>query len=79
MTSQGDVSQAILAIGRQDIDPQGLSPPPGAKVIDASSDHLIVHTAQHKLAVGTEMRFQLNYSALTRAMTSSFVSKVMTV
>lgn len=75
VVDQGEILQAILAIGRQDIDPQGLTPPPGVKVIDASSDHLIVQSVQHKLVVGKEMRFQLNYSALTRAMTSSFVTK----
>ena len=73
---QGDILQAILAIGRQDIDPQGLYPPPGVKVIDASSDHLIVQSVKHKLEVGKEITFQLNYSALTRAMTSSFVTKL---
>ena len=30
-----------------------------------------------RLAVGAEITFQLNYSALVRAMTSPFVSKVM--
>lgn len=74
-TDQGNVSQAILAIGRQDIDPQGLTPPPDINIIDASSDHLIVQSTQNDLVVGTELAFQLNYSALTRAMTSPFISK----
>lgn len=72
-----DIAQAILAIGRQDIDPQGLVAPAGITVIDASSDHLVVQC--NKLpAVGTELTFQVNYSALTRAMTSPFVKKKMT-
>lgn len=77
LTDRGNISQAILAIGRQDIDPQGLGPPPGIKVIGASSDHLIVQSDRNDLAVGTEMVFQINYSALTRAMTSPFVAKEM--
>ena len=73
---RGDIAQAILAIGRQDIDPQGLSAPPGITIIDSSSDHLIVR-CDRLLAVGTELPFQINYSALTRAMTSPFVRKKM--
>jgi len=70
----GDIAQAILAIGRQDIDSHGLSAPPGIEIIDSSSDHLIVR-CDSLLAVGTELSFQMNYSALTRAMTSPFVEK----
>ena len=74
-TDRGDISQAILAVGRQDIDPSGLRPPPGMKVLEASSDHLIVDSGPGLLAVGSEIRFDLNYSALVRAMTSPFVAK----
>jgi predicted amino acid racemase len=73
---RGDICQAILAIGRQDTDPGGLSTPPGITMLGASSDHLIVDTADH-LPIGTEVRLQLNYSALLRAMTSPFVAKVL--
>jgi len=72
----GYIAQAILAIGRQDIDSHGLIPVPGIVILDASSDHLIVQSDGSKLTVGTELPFQLNYSALTRAMTSPFVTKV---
>jgi len=72
-TDRGKISQAILAIGHQDTDPQGLQPPPGVEILGASSDHLIVKSS---LPVGTEMTFQLNYSALLRAMTSPFIVKV---
>lgn len=71
---RGEVTQAILAIGRQDIDPQGLVAPEGISIIDASSDHLIVQ-CDSMPAVGTELSFNINYSALTRAMTSPFVEK----
>jgi len=72
----GNIAQAILAIGRQDIDPQGLRAPAGITIIDASSDHLIVQ-CDSLPTVGTELPFQINYSALTRAMTSPFVDKRM--
>jgi len=71
------ISQAILAIGRQDIDPSGLSPPPGTEILGTSSDHLILDTGRHHYSVGTEITFQINYSALLRAMTSPFVAKTL--
>lgn len=75
----GNITQAILAIGRQDIDPDGLLPPLGLKILAASSDHLVVDASNYPevIKVGTEISFQLGYSALLRAMTSPFISKVM--
>ncbi len=69
---RGDISQAILAVGRQDTDPDGLCPPPGVEILGASTDHLIVES---DLSCGAEIMFQLNYSALGRAMTSPFVTR----
>lgn len=73
----GSIRQSILAIGHQDIDPDGLEPPPGIRILAASSDHLVVDSSSYDgpLTVGTEIAFQLNYSALLRAMTSPFVTK----
>ncbi len=73
---RGPISQTILALGRQDTDPEGLSPPPGNRVIDASSDHLLVESSARAPEVGSEMRFGLNYSAMARAMASPFVARV---
>ncbi|RKX36979.1 MAG: alanine/ornithine racemase family PLP-dependent enzyme [Verrucomicrobia bacterium] len=72
----GHIQQAILAIGRQDIDPLGLEPPHGIEILEASSDHLVVRSSRFNHPVGTEIAFQPNYSALLRAMTSPFVSKI---
>ena len=71
---RGITSQAILALGRQDVDPSGLEPPEGIALLGASSDHLLLDTAGAHLAIGSEVRFLLNYSALLRAMTSPFVA-----
>jgi predicted amino acid racemase len=73
---RGDVSQVIFALGRQDTDPAGLHPPPGIELLGASSDHLVAASGRDRPAVGGETRFQLDYSALLRAMTSPFVSKI---
>ena len=75
-SDRGDISQTILAIGRQDTDPSGLESPPGIEILGASSDHLIVDSGHNHFSVGEEIEFQLNYSALVRAMTSPFVAKV---
>ena len=75
LTDRGEVRQMILAIGRQDIDPSGLQPPAGYTVMGASSDHLILESSGDGLPVGAEVPFQLNYSALVRAMTSPFITK----
>ena len=73
---RGTIAQEILAIGQQDIDPDGLKPPCGIKIQGASSDHLILDSSDHAHSVGSELDFQLNYSSLVRAMTSPFVTKV---
>ncbi len=72
---RGVISQAIVALGHQDIDPTGLQAPAGLSILGASSDHLILSAGQTRISVGSEVRFQVNYSALLRAMTSPFVAK----
>lgn len=73
---RGTIWQTIVAIGHQDTDPAGLAPPDGIDFLGASSDHLIA-AGSRRLSIGSEIAFQLNYSALVRAMTSPFVAKVM--
>ncbi|MDB4324725.1 alanine/ornithine racemase family PLP-dependent enzyme [bacterium] len=76
VADRGDIHQMILAIGQQDTDPGGLGAPPGIEVLGSSSDHLVVECRSNGLPVGAEVGFQLNYSALLRAMTSPYVTKV---
>jgi predicted amino acid racemase len=70
----GAIHQVLLALGRQDVDPDDLVGPVGMTILGASSDHLVLDAADHDLAVGDEVTFQLGYSALVRAMTSPFVT-----
>ena len=72
-TDRGDIWQTIVAIGHQDTDPNGLVPPPGATILGASSDHLVLETAC-RVDPGQLMTFLPDYSALLRAMTSPFVA-----
>ncbi len=76
-SDSGPTSRAIAAIGRQDIDPAGISPPPGFKIIGTSSDHLVLDVGSDNVCVGDEITFQIDYSAFLRAMTSPFVGQVM--
>lgn len=73
-TTTGTIRQAILALGRQDVDLDGLHPPPGIEILGMSSDHLVVDVGDHEVAVGQEVRFSLGYGALVRAATSPFVT-----
>ena len=77
-TGMDSRSQAILAIGRQDVDPDGLTPPAGVILRGASSDHLVIEVADASVTVGDELSFGLDYGALLRAATSPFVTKVAT-
>ena len=70
------VRQAIVALGRQDTDPDGLAPPPGITVLGMSSDHLVLDVGDHVVSVGDELAFGLGYGALLRAATSPFVEKL---
>lgn len=70
--------RAILAVGKQDIDYQGLYPKQkGVQVLGASSDHLITDITDYELEleIGDILEFKLNYSAMLRAMTSQYITK----
>jgi len=74
---RGTIAQVIVALGEQDTDPAGLEPPAGLTVLGASSDHLVLDAGGHRLVAGDEISFGLDYSALVRAMTSPFVSRLL--
>lgn len=71
--------RAILAIGRQDVVPEGLLPlDRGVRILGASSDHMVIDVTDlnRSLAVGDELSFLPNYAALLAAVTSPYVSEV---
>ncbi|NIA13457.1 MAG: alanine/ornithine racemase family PLP-dependent enzyme [Nitrospiraceae bacterium] len=72
---KGSVSKAILGIGRQDVDPSGITPRIAVECLGASSDHLILDAKDTGIVVGSEVTFDVDYSALLRAMTSPYVAK----
>lgn len=74
-TDIGNINRIIIGIGEQDVDTKAITPRINAKVIGASSDHLILHSKNH-IEVGKEIEFDINYSALLRLSTSPYVKKV---
>ena len=77
LINKGARKRAILAVGRQDISPQGLIPiNEGVTIEGASSDHLVLDVTEAEgIGLGTEIKFRLQYGALLRAMTSPYVEK----
>lgn len=61
-------TRLILALGHQDTDISGLSMPLGHRLIGATSDHLVIGMSLSTAKIGSEVRFQMNYNALMRAM-----------
>ena len=72
--NDGDIHQAILALGRVDTDPDGLVAPAGIRVLGASSDHLVLDAGTRACPVGSEVTFEPDYSALVRAAASPYVT-----
>lgn len=73
---EGLMNRAILAIGLQDVDPQGCLPlTPNIRIIGTTSDHMVVDTGNTKLEVGQIVEFRLHYRALLRLMISPYVEK----
>jgi len=73
----GEHLRAILAVGRQDTNHDGLTPlDEGVFVIGASSDHLIVDITDAKpMKVGDVLDFSLSYGAVLAGFTSRYVNR----
>lgn len=77
-TQRGESLRALLNVGREDIDVQGITPlDERLVVLGASSGYLAVDVsdATKHIKVGDTIAFTLNYSALLTAMTSVYVKK----
>ena len=78
LEDRGKVARALLNVGREDIDAEGLIPhDQGLAVLGATSGYLAVDVsgAAGSVRVGDELAFSLNYGALLAAMTSEYVKK----
>ncbi|KAF7788823.1 hypothetical protein PRUB_a1900 [Pseudoalteromonas rubra] len=75
ITDKGDVNQALVALGRQDVDLKGLTPPRGLSIVSSCSDHLVLESTGVPLKIGQEIEFNIDYVGLLSAMTSPYVQK----
>lgn len=76
---KGIRTRAICAIGRQDIDVEGLIPDEKTiSILGASSDQLIldVTDCDRVYKVGDNVSFKLTYSGILSSMTSEYVTKM---
>ncbi len=75
----GIIKRAIVAIGKQDVDPSAIYPlETDVEIIGASSDHMIMDVSKsvREYNVGDVLRFGLKYGGLLSLMTSMYVDKV---
>lgn len=75
---RGNRRRAILAMGRQDVVPEGIVPlDPRVQVLGASSDHLVldVHDLPEAPRLGDAIAFVPSYAATLAAFTSPYVEK----
>lgn len=70
--------RAIIALGKQDVTIEGITPlDSGISILGASSDHMIldITDAQVPLQVGDQISFKLNYQGLLYLCNSRYVKK----
>ncbi len=75
---KGIIRRGILAIGRQDVNPNDIVAfDRRLEILGASSDHLIINfeKAKDDYSIGDIVRFKLNYGSLLDLYTSKYVSK----
>ncbi len=75
---RGDVLRALLDVGREDVDIEGLTAvDAGIVILGGSSDYLVadVSRAARRLQVGDEIDLRPKYGALLAAMMSAYVEK----
>ena len=75
---RGVILRALLNVGREDINVEGITPhDPGVTILGASSGYLVVDVteAASNIRVGETLSFSVNYAALLTAMTSEYVKK----
>lgn len=76
---RGMIVRALLNVGREDVDVEGIKPLDARyNILGASSGYLALDVTQaaKSLRVGDELVFSLNYSALLTAMSSEYVNKL---
>jgi predicted amino acid racemase len=75
---KGPMRRGILAIGKQDVQLENLSPrDKDVFIVGGSSDHLIVDLSRTNYHLGDILQFDVNYPGLLHLMNSPYVKKEM--
>jgi predicted amino acid racemase len=75
---QGSILRAILAVGHQDTNCDGLTPlDSNIEILGASSDHLLLNleNTNKDFKVGDTIKFKVDYGALLKLTTSEYIDK----
>ncbi len=74
---KGIRTRAILAIGKQDVDHDEITPYDKVEILGSSSDHILIDVTDsgRLYEVGDIMKFKLTYSSILSLMTSKYVRK----
>ncbi|ERJ11608.1 ornithine racemase Orr [Haloplasma contractile] len=76
-TDKGTIKRAIVALGKQDVDPDHIKPQnESIEILGSSSDHLILDVTRTDLNLGGIVTFNVDYGGLLQVMTSPYVKKV---
>jgi len=74
---RGVIARAILAVGKQDTNPDGLLPmDPNVEILGGSSDHIIADVSKGDYKLGDTIDFLPDYGSFFRLFTSAYVSRV---
>jgi predicted amino acid racemase len=74
---RGIITRGIVAIGRQDVIVEGLTPlDSNVHIINSSSDHIVLELNRNWYGVGDVVKFMVNYGALVHLSTSPFVNTI---
>ena len=79
---RGIMDRAIIAVGKQDVDLDSMTPTdPDIEIMGGSSDHIILDVSKcpERYAVGSIVEFTLGYGGMLKVMTSPYVEKVYSV
>ncbi len=72
----GIMCRGILAIGRQDVMVDGLTPlNDNISIVSSSSDHIVINIKNNTVQLGDTVKFHMGYGALVHAFTSKYVKK----
>ncbi len=73
---RGIIDRAILAVGKQDTNPDGLTPlDANTEILGGSSDHLLVDVSGQNYKLGDTMDFMPDYGAFLKLFTSDDVTR----